>query len=121
MLKERENYMPEYRDTEAALYNQISAIITRRESGEERPEAEQGLLRTFASLIAEIFYFTEAYHKGGLIEQGQRTVTDRDISLKQKDLWMLCLQINDASAKNKIVECMRALHPQLATMELEVR
>ena len=109
--------MSENESRELALRSQIDAIIASRENGEERPEAEKKLLRTFLFLISQIFTLTQAYKKG---EPG-RSVTSQEVSLKQKELWMLCPQISDMNAKNKIIEYMKGLHPELANIELEIR
>ena len=112
--------MAEYNDNKQVLRNEIDAILKRQESGEPRPEAEQKLLRSFVILISDIIELTNAFKRGTPVEHG-RPITSQEISLKQKELWMLCLKINDMSAKSKIVGNFKLLHPELATIELEIR
>jgi len=111
--------MTEYQDRDQILRNQVDTIVARQESGVERSKEEQKLLRAFLILISDIIKFDNAYKKGLPIENG-RPVTSQEISMKQKELWMLCPQIKDMSGKTKIVEIMKNLHPQ-SKVELEVR
>ncbi|TAL54973.1 MAG: hypothetical protein EPN86_03625 [Nanoarchaeota archaeon] len=111
--------MSETEQNKEVIRAQIDQLIARDESGQERPDEERLLLRSFVVMILEVLRLANAYRSGISYKQ-RRPIEHEEVSKKQKELRVLSLRINGANTKNKIVELMKQLHPELADIELEI-